>query len=520
MVTLRSSKLFCMAFTKNSDELWVSGSNFIDIINVKAFKVDRSNTIDLRILINLCDLDVRPKVVQIVRGGDRVWCLLKQSPYILEFCEESYNCLSVLTCDEEILLRRVVRKSLDFDDVAHSEYHTTCPTLKRTGDTSDSDSSVNGDEADHVTPLDHQDDSIYQELYKGMEISQTRRRLSNTRKRLPPHCTSPTYTNLHKTDAPPIPERGKSPPVPMRNTCVPSILEEINNAPPIPARKGNTPPIPERSSNGPPIPERNNNGPPIPERKNDAPPIPKRASSLNPGKDTIVPGRINDPVRFPGIAEKVQIRASTLPNRAQSSGSERSSDSRPTSDPPKLPPKSPLSKQSVYSSESNLNKSSESKLNKSSESILERFNIVVNSMVTVGTSLWVSRSNGDICVIDTRLSTAGQVDNGKVVAVFENKLFKSRVSSKEEVKLTRAGKYVIGTYPVAGSDLNDLSVEIALWDTLDVDVIERIHSHWNRIIDIEKRIAGDTKNVTWCGDSLISCDKIVLNCSCQLCIKE
>ena len=585
-VTLRTKKLLCMGFTKKYEELWVGGSQFIDIIDVNHFKVDKSKTIDLRVLLSYCGLDVRPKIVQIVGADGRAWCLVKNSPYILEFCDQTYNCMSYLYFEDEMILGKSVRQLLDFVEFDHAEYHATCDTLQRTGNTpTDLESSQSDSEEDYIAPSSWK--SISEDRSPCHDISphfQNRKKLTYTRKsssnpaqqfndstdtppvperKLPPAIPPKTVNasdipdvpagrgisdipplpeRRNKTPSvqirnkvPPVPQRNQSfaqspenydnvppvpqrnqiiaqspesydniPPVPQRNQIIAQSPESYDNIPPVPQRNqiiaqspesyDNIPPVPQRNQiiaqspesndNIPPVPQRNqiiaqspesnDNIPPIPQRNqiipqspesnDNAPPIPQRHSSLRPGASNVV-----DTSAY-GI-NKIDTRASTLPHRFGSSSSERSSDSRPTSDPPKLPPKSSLS--GKYSTDSELDK----------------YNILVNSIVSVGNSVWVGRSNEDICVVDTRLSD----DRGKVVAVLENKLTARSASSQETTTLLKTGKYVLASYSVTKRGTN--GTEIALWNAFDVEDIERIDGHWRKILHIEKKLENDAKTV-------------------------
>ena len=588
-VTLRTKKLFCMGFTKKYEELWVGGSQFIDIIDVNHFKVDKSKTIDLRVLLSYCGLDVRPKIVQIVGADGRVWCLVKNSPYVLEFCDQTYNCMSYLNLEDEMLLGKSVRQLLDFVEFDHAEYHATCDTLQRMGNTStDLESSQSDSEEDYVAPSSWksipEDGSPCHDIINFSPHFQNRKKLTYTRK----SSSNPAQQQNDSTDTPPVPERklpptipqktvnasdipdvpavrgisdipplperrnktpsvqlrNKVPPVPQRNQILHQSPESYDNVPPVPQRNqsiapspesidnippvphrnqslawspksyenvppvrqrnqniaqspesnDNIPPVPQRNQiiaqspesidNIPPVPQRNqiiaqspesnDNIPPVPQRNqiipqspesnDNAPPIPQRHASLRPGASNVV-----DTSSY-GI-NKIDTRASTLPHRFGSSSSERSSDSRPTSDPPKLPPKSSLS--GKYSTDSELDK----------------YNILVNSIVSVGNSVWVGRSNEDICVVDTRLSD----DRGKVVAVLENKLTARSAASQETTTLLKTGKYVLASYSVTKRGTN--GTEIALWDAFDVEDIERIDGHWRKILHIEKKLENDAKTV-------------------------
>ena len=605
-VTLRTKKLFCMGFTKKYEELWVGGSQFIDIIDVNHFKVDKSKTIDLRVLLSYCGLDIRPKIVQIVGADGRAWCLVKNSPYILEFCDQTYNCMSYLNLEEEMLLGKSVRQLLDFGGSDHAEYHATCDTLQRTGNTpTDVESSQSDSEEDYIAPSSWQsipeDGSPCHDTKNFSPHFQNRKKLTYTRK----SSSNPAQRQNDSTDTPPIPERklpptippktvnasdipdvptvseipplperrnktpsvqyrNKVPPVPQRNLIIHQSPENYDNVPPVPQRNqsfapspesyDNVPPVPQRNQsiaqspesndnippvphrnqsiaqspenydnvpavpqrnqsfapspesydnvpavpqrnqiipqspesndNGPPVPQRNqiiaqspesfDNVPPVPQRNqiipqspesnDNAPPIPQRHASLRPGASNVV-----DTSSY-GI-NKIDTRASTLPHRFGSSSSERSSDSRPTSDPPKLPPKSSLS--GKYSTDSELDK----------------YNILVDSIVSVGNSVWVGRSNEDICVVDTRLSD----DRGKVVAVLKNELTASSSKSQGTTTLLKTGKYVLASYSVTKRGTN--GTEIALWDAFDVEDIERIDGHWRKILHIEKKLENDAKTV-------------------------
>ena len=549
IVTLRTKKLFCMGFTKKYEELWVGGSQFIDIIDVNHFKVDKSKTIDLRVLLSYCGLDIRPKIVQIVGADGRAWCLVKNSPYILEFCDQTYNCMSYLNFEDEMLLGKSVRQLLDFGEFDHAEYHATCDTLLRTGNTpTDLESSQSDSEEDYIAPSSWQsiteDGSPCRDIKKVSPNLQNRKKLTYTRKsssnpaqqqnvssdtppaperKLPPTIPPKTVNASDSpdiptvrgiSDIPPLPERrnktpsvqirNKVPPIPQRNLIIHQSPENYDNVPPVPQRNqsiaqspesyDNVPPVPQRNQsiapspesydNVPPVPQRNqsiapspesyDNVPPVPQRNqsiaqspenyDNAPPIPQRHASLRPGASNVV-----DTSSY-GIY-KIGTRASTLPHRFGSSSSERSSDSRPTSDPPKLPPKSSLA--GKYSTDSELDK----------------YNILVNSIVSVGNSVWVGRSNEDICVVDTRLSD----DRGKVAAVLENKLTARSAASQETTTLLKTGKYVLASYSVTRRGSNQ--TEIALWDALDVEDIERINGHWRKILHIEKKLENDAKTV-------------------------
>ena len=569
IVTLRTKKLFCMGFTKKYEELWVGGSQFIDIIDVNHFKVDKSKTIDLRVLLSYCGLDVRPKIVQIVGTDGRAWCLVKNSPYILEFCDQTYNCMSYLNLKDEMLLGKSVRQLLDFVGFDHAEYHATCDTLQRMVNTpTDLESSQSDSEEDYVAPSSWksipEDGSQCHDIKNFSPHFQNRKKLTYTRKsssnpaqqlndstdtppiperKLPP-AIPPKTVNASDipdvpavrgiSDIPPLPERrnktpsvqirNKVPPVPQRNQSIAQSPESFDNVPPVPQRNqiiaqsresnDNVPPVPQRNQsfaqspesneNAPPVPQRNQiiplspesndksptvqlrnqsldwspksheNVPPVPRRNqiipqspesnDNAPPVPQWHASLRPGVSNVV-----DTSSY-GI-NKIDTRASTLPHRFGSSSSERSSDSRPTSDPPKLPPKSSLS--AKYSTDSELDK----------------YNILVNSIVSVGNSVWVGRSNEDICVVDTRLSD----DRGKVVAVLKNELTASSASSQETTTLLKTGKYVLASYSVTKRGTN--GTEIALWNANDVEDIERIDGHWRKILHIEKKLENDAKTV-------------------------
>ena len=421
-----------MAFTKEKEELWVSENHCIDVIDVKNFMVDTSKNINLRILNESCGIDTKLNVVQMVRSVGRVWCLLKNSPYILEFCENSYNCMSLLTCEKEMLYKENVRKLLEFDDSIHATYHT----LQRTELSSDSD-----DEGGYVGPMSasgeanpFQDDCIYQDpdFDKVAEDCKQKRRIAATRKAL-------STVDNSQNEAPSVPERTAAPLIP-RRTTVTSTSHPIS-------------------------------------QQSDAPPVPQRINRLP-------------------VPDITQLRASTLPNtrRSQSQSScdsQNSVRSRPLSGPP-LPPKPSLSPTSEPYESGTLFQESVHE----SDSHLNDFSIIIKCIESVGNSIWVSRSKGDICVIDIRLpTTAGQSNCGKVVAVLENKLRKSSTKSEEEVKLKKVGKYVVSTYSEKGEDTLVSGTEVAVWDALDAGDMERIQSYWGRIIYIEKKISNDTKEV-------------------------
>ena len=468
LVTLRSRKLFCMVFTKENQELWASENHCIDVIDVKSFKVDTSKTISLRILLSedriqqISDVNSGMNVVQMVRSPGRVWCLLKNSPFILEFCEESYNCLSLLKCDQEMLLKVNVRKVLDFDEATHATYHQ----LQRTGDTSDSSDTEDGDYMQSLLASAEggidDDDGIYEDYYTGKigENSRQRRRLTNTRQTLPGF-------NHSQDNAPPVP---------------------LRNVPKRPDSDGSSPPVPERNTDDvPPIPKRNTeDAPPIPKRTtSQAPLVPLRREVRLPVPSRTFP-RDTKPPPFTDMKDPPPVpdKASTLP-KTHSSGSQSGSGRRPNSGP-ELPPKSPSNSQTQFGQDPKEYRP---------QSKLSNFSIIVSSLECVGNSLWIGRSNGEVCVIDIRLPTAGQSNCGKVVAIFQNKLRKYSVLSDENVKLIKAGRYVVATYSGTASDIIETQTEIALWDALDVADVERIQSYWTKINYIEKKISEETKKV-------------------------
>lgn len=532
-ITLRTRKLFCMVFTKDNGELWVSVNHYIDVIDVKSFMVDKSKTICLRMLLAAeeisqnHDVDFGLNVVQMVRSSGRVWCLLKDSPFILEFCEDSYNCLSLLKCDEEMLLNKDVRTVLNFDETTHTMYHQL---QRMDSNTSSSES----DEEEYVFPLSRSaegtlddsvyndlyfnktgeesvqrrrsklprsplttsvstkmildDDSIYKELYSpGVENVQ-RRRLTNARQ------TFGEFKDSHE-NSPPVPLRNKSlsvhpsspstdgPPVPLRKTpeTSPVSNNDSTDVPPLPERQATgTPPLAVRSG-APPVPRRNTcESPKVLERRNARPPVPSRKflGSISREVNILL---IPDNDKPPPVPE----RASTLPNRLDSSSRSQNTSRRYSG--PELPPKSPLESKPQFNQEPS-GFMDKSKFNK--------FDIIVNSLESVGGSIWIGRSNGDVCVINTRLPTAGQSNCGKVVAIFENKLRQYTVSIDEKVKLVKAGKYVVATYSVTGMDSTASHTEIALWDAFDAEDVERIQSYWEKISCIEKKIADETKKVS------------------------
>ena len=483
IVTLRSRKLFCMVFTKDNQEIWVSQNHCLDVIDTKSFMVDKSKTISLRILLSedqiqqIGDISSGMNVVQMVRSPGRVWCLLKSSPFILEFCEETYNCLSVLKCDEEMLLNNNVRKVLDFDEATHGTYHQ----LQRSGDTPDSS---NSEEEGYIPPWtasaeggvddDNNDDDnddndgIYQEMYCGktFEESGQRRRMTSTRQALPRFKDS-------QEETPPVPLRRKAPPVPERPSSNIS-------SPGVQARNSDTVPSlsEEKVAGAPPVPKRTTSkAEPVPMRREVRPPVPSRTFPRDTRPPPIIDGDIPPPV---------PDRASTLP-KTHSSGSQKGlgSGGRHSSGP-ELSPKPLFNTKSQFGQES---KQFEHK------SKLSKFSIIVSSIEGVGNSLWVGRSNGEVCVVDIRSPTAGQLNCGKVVAVFENKLRRYSVLSDEIVKLMKAGKYVVATYSGTASDIVESQTEIALWDAVDVNDVERIQSYWTKINYIENKITEETKKV-------------------------
>ena len=475
IVTLRSRKLFCMVFTKENQEIWASENHCIDVIDVKSFMVDKSKTISLRILLSedqiqqICDVNSGMNVVQMVRSPGRVWCLLKNSPFILEFCEDTYNCLSLLKCDEEMLFNHNVRKVLNFDEATHATYHQ----LQRTGDTSDS---ADSDEEDYIPPWTasaeggiDDDEGIYQEMYnrRSGEEGGHRKRLTNTRQPLP------GFKDL-EDNVPAVPMRRKAPAVPERPGS------DVLN-PTFPARNTDkvAPLLEESDADPPPVPKRTTSQAiePVPMRREVRPPVPSRTFPRDTRPPPIIITGTNDPPPLPD-------RASTLP-KTHSSGLQKGPGRRPTSGP-ELPPKPSSNTKSQFGQES---KEFEHK------SKMSKFSIVVNSLEGVGNSLWVSRSNGEVCVIDIRLPTAGQLNCGKVVAIFKNKLRKYPVLSDENVKLIKAGNYVVATYSGTASDIIESQTEIALWDALDVDDVERIQCYWTKINYIEKKISEETKKV-------------------------
>lgn len=118
---LRSRTIYCMAYAKMKQDLWVSGSGHLDIVHCPDFKVDRDVRINLTILLRMCQIYSQLCVGQMACSGSQMFCMLAYSPFIMEFDVDTYTCKSVLNLDAPNVIRKIISKT--FTEIDHDAYH-------------------------------------------------------------------------------------------------------------------------------------------------------------------------------------------------------------------------------------------------------------------------------------------------------------------------------------------------------------------------------------------------------------
>ncbi|XP_052278678.1 leucine-rich repeat serine/threonine-protein kinase 1-like isoform X2 [Dreissena polymorpha] len=125
------------------------------------------------------------------------------------------------------------------------------------------------------------------------------------------------------------------------------------------------------------------------------------------------------------------------------------------------------------------------------------FSVTVTSISVVEGSLWVGRSKGDICVVDTHLakdrtnSTYGQVQ----ADMYDMKNRSRFLRQPEHVNLIRLGKFVASAYLLKDA-LGGSEVDIAAWDAYSASDCERVATYWEVIASSEEKMAKDLGNST------------------------
>lgn len=150
---LRSREIYCMTYTEQGKELWVSGNGSIDIVNCKDFKVNTDMRINLKILLRMCKIHPELCIGQMACVGSQMFCLLAYSPFVLEFTVDTYECKSILNLEKHSVIWKPV--SMDFMETDHEAYHgvTTAEwcASSNTEKSDDSSSSESDDEPNEST---------------------------------------------------------------------------------------------------------------------------------------------------------------------------------------------------------------------------------------------------------------------------------------------------------------------------------------------------------------------------------
>lgn len=158
---------------------------------------------------------------------------------------------------------------------------------------------------------------------------------------------------------------------------------------------------------------------------------------------------------------------------------------KPHSEPPLIPPKG-------RTLQSHINGLSRKKIAKQKSLSLPNMPqhsghaIELTSILMVKNSLWVGRSCGDICIINTHRPVPTVPDKfGKVLAdMYSLNNRNQGGKTVQSVRLVKTGKHIASAYTL--NDGIHAMVQIAFWDSYGVEDVERVEGYWEHILAAEK----------------------------------
>lgn len=188
-------------------------------------------------------------------------------------------------------------------------------------------------------------------------------------------------------------------------------------------------------------------------------------------------------IRLPGINE---VSPPTRPCTMAPIILPKPNISQHLSKPPSLPPKG-------MTLQPDINRPSRKKIEKQRSLTLPNIpqhsghDIELTSVLIVKNSLWVGRSCGDICIVNTHRPPMSTAPNrfGKVLAdMYSLNNRNQGGKTVESVRLVKTGKHIASAYTL--NDGIHATVQIAFWDSYGVEDVERVEGYLEHILAAEK----------------------------------